>query len=305
MAYALALSTGCAITLAERKPDPPRVVHPEPEYVPVPPPPPPLPPRPAARKPRSAPPVVVEHKQIRGQALTVVRLDLRRVSPEFSFAYGTGKPLKRVESFEAMHRRVGPFVVASGTFFGVRNRETMGTIVSRGKIHQAPGWDNRGTALVIDRSGKGRMTTLRVEGKPDPRRAAFWMQAGPRLVRKKQIWYNPRVEGFRDPSLFSRARRMAVGLAGNGRTLLVVAFKEYPTLLEAATILRDLGVSDAMNLDGGPSAGLAVGGRVYLEPDSRLTHVLVMKPRDLRGSEAGNLGEQTFHHEGVRQPAAL
>ena len=48
---------------------------------------------------------------------------------------------------------------------------------------------------------------------------------------------------------------------------------------ETAEILRDIGVSDAMNLDGGPSAGLAVGDRLILEPESALTHVLVMEPK--------------------------
>jgi hypothetical protein len=301
------LAVGCAGTLSQQRaveappPEPPEI-----EIAPAPPPPPPVPPRPPRKRHRPGPAVAVEHKSIRGQALTVVRVDLERARPHFAFAYGTGRPLKVVESFHGMLRRAGPFVVASGTFFGVRNRETMGTIVSGGRVRQAPRWDNRGSALVVDRSGKGRLVTLRVDGKPDPRRAAFWLQAGPRLVRDGKIWYNPRVEGFRDPSLFSRARRMAVGLAGNGRTLLLVAFKEYPTLLETAQILRDIGVRDAMNLDGGPSAGLAVGGRVFLEPDSRLTHVLVIRPRSSQAaSEAGKLGQQSLHDERVREPASL
>ena len=178
-----------------------------------------------------------------------------------------------------MWRRSADPVVVSGTFYGERTRETMGTIVSGGRVHQSPDWDNRGTALVVDRHGKGRLVTLRAEGKPNPKDCSFWLQSGPRLVRKKQVWYKPYYEGFRDPSLFSRARRMAVGLAGNGRTLLIIAFKEYPTLLESAQILRDLGVSDAMNLDGGPSAGMAVGRRLIMGPDSPLTHVLVMRPK--------------------------
>jgi len=242
-------------------------------------PPPLLPPRLAIKKVPAGKAVMVEDKNIRGQAITVIKIDLRRVEPHFSFAYGTGKPLRKIESFQAMWRRSAPYVVASGTFFGVRNRETMGTIVTGGRIKQSPDWDNRGSALVIDHTGKAQMRTLRLERKPDPRMTRFWLQAGPRLLKDKKVWYHPKVEGFRDPSLFSRARRMCVGIAGNGHTMVFVGFKEYPSLPETAQILKDIGLSDAMNLDGGPSAGLAVGNRVIMAPDSRLTHVLVMKPR--------------------------
>lgn len=280
LAFSLVWATGCAGTLQRQKADDRAAyVHPEPETVQAPPPPPPLPPRPPLKRIPKPQPIIVENKNIRGQAISVVRIDLRQVEPRFAFAYGTGKPLKKVESFYAMWRRSTAPVVASGTFYGERNRETMGTIVSGGRVHQAPGWDNRGTALVVDRNGRGRMVTLRADGKPNPKEYAFWLQSGPRLIRNKQVWYHPHFEGFRDPSLFSRARRLTVGLAGHGRTLLIVGFKEYPTLKEAAVILRDLGVSDAMNLDGGPSAGLAVSGRLLMGPDSPLTHVLVMRPR--------------------------
>lgn len=287
IACQLILFTGCAGTLQQKQAeDPPAYVYREAESTPAPPPPPPLPPRPPKNPVPKPRPIQVENKNIRGQAISVVRVDLRQVEPRFAFAYGTGKPLKKVESFYAMWRRSMAPVVASGTFYGERNRETMGTIVSGGRVHQSPTWDDRGTALVIDRHGKARMITLRAEGKPNPKECSFWLQSGPRLIRNRQIWYRPHFEGFRDPSLFSRARRMSVGIAGSGRTLLIVAFKEYPTLLEAATILRDLGVSDAMNLDGGPSAGLAVGGSLLLGPDSPLTHVLVMRPRGTSGTPA-------------------
>jgi hypothetical protein len=279
-AAALSLVVGCAMLGPQAKPpsdDSNRPIGSQ--AVLTPPPPPPLPPRPAVGKIPAGKPVVVEDKHIHGQAITVVKVDLRRVEPHFSFAYGTGKPLRKVESFQAMWRRSAPYVVASGTFFGVRNRETMGTIVTGGRIKQSPDWDNRGSALVIDHTGKAEMRTLRLERKPNPRMTRFWLQAGPRLLKDKKVWYHPKVEGFRDPSLFSRARRMCVGIAGNGHTMVFVGFKEYPSLLETAQILRDLGLSDAMNLDGGPSAGLAVGNRVIMAPDSRLTHVLVMKPR--------------------------
>lgn len=296
LTFSLLWATGCAGSLQQQKSeDPPVLVHRESARTPAPPPPPPLPPRPAVKKVPKPKAIQIESKNIRGQAISVVRVDLRQVEPRFAFAYGTGKPLRKVESFYSMWRRSVDPVVVSGTFYGERTRETMGTIVSGGRVHQSPDWDNRGTALVVDRLGKARMVTLRAEGKPNPRECSFWLQSGPRLVRNKQIWYKPHYEGFRDPSLFSRARRMAVGLAGNGRTLLIVGFKEYPTLMESAKILRDLGVSDAMNLDGGPSAGLAVSGRLIMGPDSPLTHVLVMRPRAAGRAQAGSeivLGNQ-------------
>lgn len=272
-------SAGCGVSL-QQQPKSRRSLMAEIEEWPPPPPPPPLARSFTAQKrfSRQKRPIRLEEKSLRGHDVSVVRVDLNRVDPHIDFAYATGRPLQIVEQFGKMWRRAQADIVASGTFYGVRNRQTMGTIVTGGRIRQAPDWDDRGTALVVSRAHRAKMATLRVDGRPDLDNSLFWLQAGPRLIRDGRIWYQPALEGFQDPSLFSRARRLTIGIAGRGQTLLLVAFKEFPTLWDTALVLRDLGLRDAMNLDGGPSVALALRERVLIQPATPLTHVLVLRP---------------------------
>lgn len=265
---------GCAATVAQMP------VEPEaPVSVAAPPSPPPLSPRPVRSKRHPAKAITLQDKSIRGHSVTVVRIDLKLAEPDLIFAAKAEKPIRKTEPFSKIWRKVPGEITASGTFYGISNRETMGTIVSGGKVCQSPGWDDRGTALIVDHRGRGKMVTIRLDGRPRPEGAKFWLQAGPRLIRDRQLWFRPGFEGFFDPSLFGRAKRLAIGLAGNGRTMLLVAFKTPVTLASEALILRDLGVADAMNLDGGPSTALAFGGKLVVAPLSHLTHVLVVRPK--------------------------
>src|SRR5690606_6868241 len=70
-----------------------------------------------------------------------------------------------------------------------------------------------------------------------------------------------------------RHPRTAVGFADGGRRMLwlVVAGRQEPysagmSLREVATLLRDLGAEEALNLDGGGSSALVVRGRVVNRP---------------------------------------
>ncbi|MBU6429939.1 MAG: phosphodiester glycosidase family protein, partial [Cyanobacteria bacterium REEB65] len=73
-------------------------------------------------------------------------------------------------------------------------------------------------------------------------------------------------------------RRVAIGLLHEGRVMLLVAFPEAIQLAREAKAMRDLGCEDAMNLDGGESAALALDHRVWLRPQARLTNVIVLHP---------------------------
>jgi hypothetical protein len=97
---------------------------------------------------------------------------------------------------------------------------------------------------------------------------------GPRLVRDGQVDISYSREGFR-PSLYRpRTSRSAVGITRSEKVLLVAV--EGPdeentgmSLRETAALMRDLGASEAMNLDGGGSTTLVVGGRVVNRDESR------------------------------------
>lgn len=93
------------------------------------------------------------------------------------------------------------------------------------------------------------------------------IQGGPQLVRDGQVQIPYAWEGFRTGFTFIRTARSAIGITQVGKILLVTVDRRSRTnsgmnLPELASLLISLGARDAMNLDGGGSATLVVGGRV-------------------------------------------
>ncbi|MGH2349018.1 MAG: phosphodiester glycosidase family protein, partial [bacterium] len=97
-------------------------------------------------------------------------------------------------------------------------------------------------------------------------------------------------EGFRASFTDRRHPRTAIGRLADGRIVLIVVGGRQPyhslgmTLLEMAGTLRALGLTDAMNLDGGGSTTLVVRGVVINLPSDELGErpvsdvLLVMPP---------------------------
>ncbi len=90
------------------------------------------------------------------------------------------------------------------------------------------------------------------------------MGGGPLLLKDQRMVLNPQTEGFSDAFATQAAPRSAIGIAGDGQILLVAIHHSPggrgPTLTETAQIMAQLGSVDALNLDGGSSASLYLGG---------------------------------------------
>jgi hypothetical protein len=87
---------------------------------------------------------------------------------------------------------------------------------------------------------------------------------GPLLVKDRRIVLNAQAEGFSDAFARQAAPRSAIGRTQTGELLLVAIHNSPggrgPTLTETAQIMAQLGSTDALNLDGGNSASLYLGG---------------------------------------------
>lgn len=94
---------------------------------------------------------------------------------------------------------------------------------------------------------------------------------GPRLIHNGAVAVTASEENFGGDVTGGRAPRTALGLLNNGHILLAVldgrqANAKGMYLEEFARLLRDMGVVDAINFDGGGSSEIVVKGRIINSP---------------------------------------
>ena len=89
----------------------------------------------------------------------------------------------------------------------------------------------------------------------------FVVGGGPLLLLDGQLVLNGGAEGFSPTFLEQGAPRTVIGSDGSQLWLVTLqgAGSAGPTLVETARLLQQLGLRDALNLDGGSSTGLVVG----------------------------------------------
>ncbi|MEQ8998519.1 MAG: phosphodiester glycosidase family protein [Coleofasciculus sp. B1-GNL1-01] len=90
--------------------------------------------------------------------------------------------------------------------------------------------------------------------------------AGPLLLQNRQIVLDATAEKFSNAFAQQSAIRSAIGITANG-TLIIAAIHNRvggrgPNLTETAQLMQQLGAVDALNLDGGSSTGLYLGGHL-------------------------------------------
>jgi len=125
-----------------------------------------------------------------------------------------------------------------------------------------------GETLVVARSGAPlgwqEGDTLDLESRPSHALglASHVLGGGPLLLEGGRPVLDGRSEGFSAAFLSQGAPRTVVG--SDGRLLWLITLEgvddEGPTLAETAWLLHQLGLRDALNLDGGSSTGLVMGG---------------------------------------------
>jgi len=101
--------------------------------------------------------------------------------------------------------------------------------------------------------------------------------AGPLLLQNRRIVLNANAEQFSPNFSRQAASRSAIGKTSAG-TLLIAAFHNRlngrgPTLNEAAQLMQRLGAVDALNLDGGSSTSLYLGGQILDRPANSAARV--------------------------------
>ncbi len=104
-------------------------------------------------------------------------------------------------------------------------------------------------------------------------KASMAVGGGPWLLRDGQILIDAPQQGFNSGFSDNRHPRTAVGVTEDGKLLLVTVDGRQPmsggmTLYELAQLMKQLGATDAINLDGGGSTTLAIRGGLVLNSPS-------------------------------------
>ncbi|MEJ7784209.1 MAG: phosphodiester glycosidase family protein [Solirubrobacteraceae bacterium] len=186
---------------------------------------------------------------------------------------------------EAWCRATGTAEALIGGFFvrpgGMPLGEVRTSGVRRETVPFDAPWDTIRACVQVE---GGRLAIARRDELP-AQPVGDLLQAGPLLVRDGEVALDSDAEGFsagsgQFDSDITRGRypRAAIALAGD-RILAVAcdgrADREAGmTLHELAEALRNMGASDALNLDGGGSTSLVCGGRLRNRP--REEHGIVL-----------------------------
>ncbi|MBV9388455.1 MAG: phosphodiester glycosidase family protein [Chroococcidiopsidaceae cyanobacterium CP_BM_ER_R8_30] len=102
--------------------------------------------------------------------------------------------------------------------------------------------------------------------------------AGPLLIQNQQIVLDAKAEHFSNAFIKETAPRSAICTLAAPGTLLIAAVHNRiggvgPTLAELALLLQQMGCVDALNLDGGSSTSLYLGGRLLDRSSSTAARV--------------------------------
>jgi hypothetical protein len=125
-----------------------------------------------------------------------------------------------------------------------------------------------GDTLLVARGGaalpwaEGESLSLNLAVSDPLGEASHVMGGGPLLLLEGRVVLDGARESFAPSFLSQGAPRTVIGSDGSRLWLVTLQGLDSPgpTLAETAVLLRELGLRDALNLDGGSSTGLVMGG---------------------------------------------
>lgn len=229
-------------------------------------------------------PVKFEKKKIDGIPFYLTTIDLTDEATYLSLLLPNDAPTANdatttygAEDFNKYVKDHHGAVLMNGTFFSKDTQQrVMGNVVADGKMLKYSQWENYGTTLGIRAGNKLEMVTARGEGQPEWDKHWFSLTCGPRLLRQGKVWLFPELEGFKDSHVFTIGPRQAIGYPASGDRIYLVTFLLGLSLEKEADMMKKIGCSEAMNLDGGASRALAHNGQIIVKAGRPLTNVLIV-----------------------------
>ncbi len=114
-----------------------------------------------------------------------------------------------------------------------------------------------------------------MDGQPFSSDIVFAVGAGPKLLSNGNIDIDFERDGFSETKITSmRTARSFIGINKDGSIIMGTTPKA--SIKELASALSQLGVTDAINLDGGASSGLYFQGKYITQPGRQISNALVV-----------------------------
>lgn len=206
---------------------------------------------------------------VAGGTVAALRLDPSRIAVRV--AYQPQTPL----TISAWMQTRQPLAVINGGYFEA-NQEASALTIADGKS-TGESYTGFGGMLAVTADGAIALCSLVDEPYNPQETLRQAIQSFPRLVWDGQALTLPNDNG-------QRARRSVVAIDAAGQLLLLITDAPLWTLSELATWLgdSDLAIDRALNLDGGPSTGLAVGSAtldVLYDSATPVPQVVLIEPR--------------------------
>jgi hypothetical protein len=96
---------------------------------------------------------------------------------------------------------------------------------------------------------------------------------GPRVLKDGLTQFNPTEELFADPKILERSgARSAVGYTADNKLIFITT--SGARVRDLGGILKAIGCTDGMNLDGGASSGLYFNGKAIVTPGRQISNAL-------------------------------
>jgi len=193
-------------------------------------------------------------------------------SDDVKISGAVNNTIGRAEPIWQMIGRTQPMVAISGTFFDTRSKRPIGSIVIEGE-GKVDGY--HGSCLAVDHFNQAVILDPKWGRKFDMSLYRFVVRGGVRLLSGGDVTLYPKAQKFKDPRVWSPARRIAVGVTANNKIVFVGT--NAPVLLSTlAKAMKSFGVRNGMALDGGGSAAMYYGGKMLMSPNRGMTNLLTL-----------------------------
>lgn len=168
-----------------------------------------------------------------------------------------------------------PAAAITGTFFAPRSQKPVADVLVDGEL-VARG--ERGSVLAVDWFGRVSIFDAPFQQSVDWYPYRYALRGAVRVIHDGRIQPNPKAQHFRDPRIWGRAARTAVGTTSDGR-LVMMATPNAVTLSDIGRAMASRGVTNCVALDGGGSTMLYYRGSLVVPPKRLLNNIFILHER--------------------------